>query len=387
MAQPTANSIRAMAAATPPERPIVIYGASGYTGKLIAAELDRRGAAIVLAGRSRDKLERVAAGLASTPPVAAVPLTDGAALRELLGGSGAVIGCAGPFTLHGTPLIAAAAATGTNYLDTTGEQPFIRAAFDDHGAAAAASGAGLVSGMGFDYAPGDMLAALTTEGLGPLAELTLAYSIRGFGPTRGTALSALEMMGGGDVEWRDGELRPGERYVGEGSFPFPSPIGSRRVGRYPAGETITVPRHVEVASMRVVIDLRSLIGLPLGPLGAPLMTVGGMAMATPLRGALERLVARLPEGPSPTDRAAVRFTIVCDARAADGRSRRGVLRGSDVYGTTAAALAEGALRMADPGYGESGALAPAQAFDPEGFLAALEPLGMRVELQPPSDGH
>ena len=77
--------------------------------------------------------------------------------------------------------------------------------------------------------------------------MTIAYSIRGFGPTRGTALSALEMIKGGDVEWRDGELRAAPRHVGAGSFDFPSPIGARRVGRYPAGEAITVPRHVDVA--------------------------------------------------------------------------------------------------------------------------------------------
>ena len=145
-----------------------------------------------------------------------------------------VIGCAGPFTLHGAPLIEAAAETGTHYLDTTGEQPFIRAAFDRWGDTAARSGsAALVSGMGFDYAPGDMLAALTADGLGPIEEMTVAYSIRGFVSTRGTTLSALEMVRGGDVTWRDGEYREAPAYVGEGDFQFPSPIGSRRVGRYP----------------------------------------------------------------------------------------------------------------------------------------------------------
>lgn len=369
-----------------PSRPIVVYGATGFTGKLISAELCSRGANLVLAGRDRAKLEAVAAGLPSSPTIAAVPLDGGTALRDLLAGAAAVIGCAGPFTLHGTPLIEAAAAVGTNYLDTTGEQPFIRASFERHGAAASASGAALVSGMGFDYAPGDMLAALTAEGLGPLEELTVAYSIRGFDPTRGTALSALEMVKGGDAEWRDGKLRTAGRYIGEGSFDFPSPIGARRVGRYPAGEAITVPRHVDVRSMRTVIDLRSLIGAPLGPLAAPAMTMSGVLMATPLRGAVGKLVARLPEGPSKTARRAVRFTLVCDARARDGSKRRGVLRGSDIYGTTAVTLAEGAQEMAAAGYDRSGGLAPSQAFDPATFTAALEPFGISVELEPLTDG-
>jgi len=361
--------------------PIVVYGASGYTGKLIAAELTRRGAEITLAGRNRDKLDEVAASLGGEPAVAAVALDDSAGLRSLVADAAVVIGCAGPFTLHGEPLIAAASETGTHYLDTTGEQPFIRASFDRWGEPAAKSGAALVSGFGFDYTPGDMLAAVTAEGLGALSGMTIAYTIRGFGPTRGTALSALEMVKGGDVEWRDGELREAGRYVGAGSFRFPSPIGTRRVGRYPAGEAVTVPHHVDVPSMDVVIDLRSLIGLPLGPLSAPVMTGSGLAMATPLRGAVSKLIARLPEGPTVEQRGAVRYTIVCDA-SHEGGTRRGILRGPDIYGTTAVILAEGATRMAAAGYDRNGALAPSQAFDASSFLAALEPFGVRVDVEP-----
>jgi len=366
---------------TPAAGRIVVYGATGFTGKLIAAELSERGADFVIAGRSREKLEVLAAALPSPPPIAAVSLDDEAALRSLLEPAACVIACAGPFTLHGRPVIEAAAATGTNYLDTTGEQPFIRDSFEVHGAAAVVSGAALASGMGFDYAPGDMLAALTADGLGPLRELTIAYAVRGFGPTRGTALSALEMMSGGDLEWRDGAHRVGPRYVGEGSFDFPSPIGSRRVGRYPSGEPITVPRHVDVTDLRSVIDLKGLMGQSLGPLSAPAMTASGLVLRGPVRKALGRLVDRMPEGPDERSRKAVRFTLACDVMAADGRRRRGVVRGSDIYGLTAVIMAEGALRMAATGYDRSGALAPSQAFDPAPFLAALGPFGLSVEIE------
>lgn len=365
-----------------PPGPIVVYGASGYTGRLISAELRRRGARIVLAGRDRGKLEALLEKLGGDAEVAAVQLSDRAGLRKLVGDATAVIACAGPFTLHGAPLIEAAAETGTPYLDTTGEQPFIRAAFERHGATASRSGAALVSGMGFDYAPGDMLAALTAEGLDGVDELTLAYSIRGFGATRGTALSALEMVGGGGVEWRDGELREAPRYVGAGSFAFPSPIGMQRVGRYPAGEQITVPKHVAVERVRTLIDLRSVLPLPLGPLGAAAMSGAGLAMAAAaLRSPLGRLIARLPEGPSERDRKAVRFTIVCELRAG-GQRRRGIVRGSDVYGTTAVLLAEGAMRMATGRPERAGALAPAEAFEPTAFMRALGPFGVTVEIEP-----
>jgi short subunit dehydrogenase-like uncharacterized protein len=359
--------------------PIVVYGASGYTGRLIARELARRGAELTLAGRDRQKLESVAAALEAEPAVAAVPLDDRDGLRGLLEGAGAVIACAGPFTLHGEPVLEAAVEAGTHYVDTTGEQPFIRAAFDRFGARAEEAGAALVSGMGFDYAPGDLIAALAAEGLGPLEEVTLAYSVRNFGPTRGTALSALEMMSAGDVEWVDGGYREADRSVGRGEFDFPSPIGRRRVGRYPAGEQITVPKHVETRAVRTLIDLRALMGVDLGPLAAPAMAAAGYAMQTPLRAAIAGLVDRLPEGPDEDARRAARYTIVCEARGAGG-GRRGIVRGSDVYGITAVCTVEAALRMATPGFEGKGALAPAQAFDPADFLGTLGEHGVAHEI-------
>ncbi|MFN8111585.1 MAG: saccharopine dehydrogenase NADP-binding domain-containing protein [Solirubrobacterales bacterium] len=372
-----------MEAERTPGREIVIYGASGYTGRLIAAELAGRGMPIVLAGRNGAKLEAVASGLQADAQIriAAVPVSDPAGLRDLIGPAAVAIGCAGPFTLHGTPVIEAAARTGTHYLDTTGEQPFIRDSFDRWGEPASASGAALVSGFGFDYVPGDMLAALTADGLGHVDELTLAYQVDDLGTTRGTTLSALEMIKGGDVEWRDRRYVEASRRAGRGRFGFPAPIGVQRVGRYPSGEQITVPRHVEVDTVRTVIGLRGLIGAELGPAAAPLMTASGYAMATPLRALAAKVVERLPEGPPESARQKARYTIVCEARTPAG-TRTGVLRGGDVYGITARIIAEGAARMAEPGYDRSGALAPSQAFDPADFLAALEPYGITTEIDP-----
>jgi hypothetical protein len=89
-----------------------------------------------------------------------------------------------------------------------------------------------------------------------------------------------------------------------------------------------------------------------------------------LRKALGAAIGRLPEGPSPADRAAARFTIVCEV-ARGSRKRRGVIRGSDVYGLTAAAVVRGAIIAAQGGVPRAGALAPAQAFAIEDFLKGL----------------
>jgi short subunit dehydrogenase-like uncharacterized protein len=355
---------------------ITIYGATGLTGRLIARELRGRGADFLIAGRNREKLDALSKELGGVP-VHAVAADDPAGLRNLLVDCSVVVACAGPFTLHGEALVAAAAETGTHYLDTTGEQAFMRMVFDRYGERAAETGAALVSGMGFDYLPGDMLAALTASEMGPLEEIVLAYCVHGFAPTRGTALSGLEIMRGGDVVWADGDWRAAPRSADGGRWRFPEPIGEQRMLRYPAGEQITVPRHVETARVRTLLN-GMVVPPRLMPLAVGASPLLGAAMRTPLRAAMGALIRRLPAAPSEADRKRARFTVSCEARGKSG-PRRGIVRGSDVYGLTAASLAHAATLCADPAYDRSGALAPAQAFDPLAFLATL---GLSVEVDP-----
>ncbi len=358
---------------------ITIYGATGFTGGLIARELRGRGADFSIAGRDRGKLETLSEELGGVP-VRAVAATDAAGLGEMLEECSVVVACAGPFTLHGEALVAAAAETGTHYLDTTGEQPFMRMVFDRYGERAAETGAVLVSGMGFDYLPGDMLAALTAEGMGPLEEIVLAYCVHGFAPTRGTALSGLEIMRGGDVVWADRDWRPAPRSADGGRWRFPEPIGEQRMLRYPAGEQITVPRHVETAKVRTLLN-GMVVPPKLMPLAVGASPLLGMAMRTPLRSAMGALIRCLPAAPSEADRKKARFTVSCEARGKSG-TRRGTVRGSDVYGLTAASLAHAATLCADPSFDRRGALAPAQAFDPSAFLAAMAGSGLSVDVEP-----
>jgi len=358
--------------------PIAVYGATGFTGGLIARELQRLGADFLIAGRDRGKLEGLSGELGGVP-FATVSLDDPAGLREMLEPCSVVAACAGPFTLHAEPVVEAAVETGTHYLDTTGEQGFMRMVFDRYGERAATKGAALVSGMGFDYLPGDLIAALTAEGMGPLEEIVVAYCVHGFAPTHGTALSGLEIMRGGDVVWSNGDWRPAPRSADGGRFRFPEPIGEQRMLRYPAGEQITVPRHVETAKVRTLLN--GMVPprlMPLAVISSPLL---GLTMRTPLRTAMGALIRRLPAAPSEEDRKKARFTISCEARGKSG-ARRGTVRGGDVYGLTAVSLAHGALLCADPGYGRKGALAPAQAFDPASFLDSLRNTGLDYEVAP-----
>jgi len=358
--------------------PIAVYGATGYTGRLVAAELRRRDADFLLSARNRAKLEILAEEIGGAETEVA-RLDDPAGLRRLLEPCAAVISCAGPFVQHGEPVLAAAAETGTHYIDTTGEQPFMRMVFDRYGKRAEESGAALVTAMGFDYVPGDLIASLTA-GAGPVDEVELAYFVKGFGPTRGTALSALGIMSGGDVEWRDGALREASQKVGRGTWDFGGEIGAQRMVRYPAGEQITVPKHVE--TRRVITRLTASTTVPLpGPAATMVMVPLQLALRTPLRRGLEALIPRMPKGPSTESRRKSRFVIHCEARRGAER-KRGTVSGSDLYGLTARTTVEGALRCAAEGYDRRGALAPSQAFDPADFLDSLRSAG--VEYEAPS---
>ena len=359
--------------------PIAVYGATGFTGKLVSRELHRRGADFLVAGRNQAKLDALAAELGGVPARAA-SLDDPAALRALLDPCAAVIACAGPFAEHGEPVLAAAVDRGTHYIDTTGEQPFMQMVFDRYGQRAARNGTALVTGMGFDYAPGDLLASLVADGMGPLDEIVLAYSVAGFGATRGTALSALGIIGGDSVIWSDRRRQKAPRNVDGGDWEFPDPVGRKRTLRYPSGEQLTVPLHVETNSVRTLLN-GMMVPARLAPLAGFAMPALGMALRTPLRRAAEGVIGRMPEGPSDEDRKSARFMVSCEARAGT-RSRRGVTTGTDVYGLTAVTTSHAALLAAAPDFDRAGALAPAQAFDAAEFFAALEDFGVDVDVEP-----
>ena len=360
---------------------VVLYGATGYTGVLVTDELVRRGAPFVLAGRDRKKLERVTAERGRDASIAVATLDDPESLRRVFADARVVINCAGPFTVAGTAVVRAAIDTGTHYLDSTGEQAYMRMVFERFGTEAEGRGVALVPAMGFDYVPGDCISRLAAAGHEPLESLTLAYAVEGFGMSRGTMRSGLEAMKGGDLVYEDGRWQSPTLRGSRESFEFPEPIGSQAMARYPSGEVITVPRHTRTRAVRSLITARTVAPGPLAPMMPVLQPGLRLALRTPLRRALGRAVSLLPEGPSAEDRRAARFTIVAEARAEDGSVGRGVVRGSDVYGLTAVTLVHGAELMWSDGYDRSGALGPAAAYDPERFLAYLTQHGLSWDLE------
>jgi short subunit dehydrogenase-like uncharacterized protein len=359
--------------------PIAVYGATGYTGRLVAAELAGADVDFVVSGRNQAKLDALQKELSLEAPARAARIDDPPSLRELLADCSVLIDCAGPFVRYGEPVLAAAVETGTHYLDTTGEQPYMRMAFERYGPEAARAGVAVVPAMGFDYVPGDMLASLTAAEMGELDELSLHYCWQNFQPSQGTARSALEIIGGGDLEWRNMEWVEASGGVSRGAYEFPAPFGRQRMFRYPSGEQITVPRHLSARNVRVSMNAGAFSSDRLAPIFSATVRPAGLAMRTPLKRLAGAVISRLPEGQTPDQRERMRWMIVCEAKRGE-IERKGVISGRDVYGLTAAAIVRGATIAAGKGFDASGGLAPSQAFESQGFLEGLERFDVRWEV-------
>ena len=142
---------------------VVVYGASGFTGQLVAEYLNRRyglGGELrwALAGRSEDKIRAVMAesGLPAELPVLVADSSDAAALQALAARTKVVLTAVGPYQLYGSDLVAACVAEGTDYVDLCGEPNWMRTMIDQHDAAARESGARIVFSCGFDSIPSDL---------------------------------------------------------------------------------------------------------------------------------------------------------------------------------------------------------------------------------------
>jgi short subunit dehydrogenase-like uncharacterized protein len=138
---------------------IVIYGASGFTGRLVAeylaAEYGKSDLRWAIAGRSLDKLASVrdAIGAPGDLPLIAADADDPASLKAMVGRTASVLSTVGPYQLYGSGLVAACATGGTDYLDLCGEPLWMRQMIDAHEAEARSSGARIVFSCGYDSLP------------------------------------------------------------------------------------------------------------------------------------------------------------------------------------------------------------------------------------------
>lgn len=360
---------------------VVVLGASGFVGALVAEHLARHApdVGVALAGRSRERVERVRAGLpgrARDWPVVVADSTDPVSLAALAGSTRVVVSTVGPYLRYGMPLVEACARAGTHYADLTGEAPFVREAIDRFDDVARGSGARLVHACGYDAVPSD-LAMLTlhrtveADGAGPLGHVRLVARARG-GVSGGTVAS---MRGIVELAATDASVRrllsdpfslspdrdaeptvpqppdhPAPGRTVEGGWVAPSPMASfntRVVRRSNAlqgwayGRTL---RYGEVAGTgRGAKGAAVAVGLTAGMGAAAAVLALG-----PTRAVVDRFLPAPGTGPDEQTRRSGWFRMDVHAATTTGRHYRSVAAGSGDpgYAATAVMIGEAALALA-----------------------------------------
>ena len=343
---------------------MAVLGATGFTGRLVLERAREAGLPLRLVGRRREALAALA------QPGDETRVADARSEADLLSafeGASVVASLAGPYLELGPRPVAAAIGAGAHYVDVTGEQAFARLVHEGFGDSAAERGVALLTAFGFLYAIGDLAVRLAADGLEPVDEAIAAYAVSGFRlGSPGTRRTVGRAMSQPVVTYEDGSLvrsRFGAT-TREVEFPF----GRARVVEWTGTEPLTVPRHTRAHSVRsyVTVPLPGLVArvARLGPLAAPLV----------------RLSARLKGGPSATRRSATRWTVVGEARG-EGGARRATLTGHDVYGLTALLVVRAAEALRAGRVEATGALAPAEAFEPRALLEHLAPLAEPASVE------
>jgi short subunit dehydrogenase-like uncharacterized protein len=183
---------------------IVLYGATGFVGKLTAEYLARAGgdARIALAGRSAEKLAAVCETLgdnAQSWELITADASQPSTLNALAERTQVVVTTVGPYIRYGLPLVAACAAAGTDYADLTGEPMFVRKSIDLHHKQAINTGARIVHSCGFDSIPSDLTVyalyrRATEDEAGQLTDTNMVVRALAGGVSGGTVASMIEFL-------------------------------------------------------------------------------------------------------------------------------------------------------------------------------------------------
>lgn len=386
------------------EYDVVLLGATGFTGQLVAEYLAASAPADLrwaIAGRSRPKLETVRAGLTSPHPDA-VPVglveadaTDLASVSSLARRTRVVATTVGPFMEYGDGLVAACADNGTHYADITGEPEFVDRMWLRHHDRATETGAKLVHCCGFDSVPHDLGAWWTLQHLpadepiamrgyvsarGSISAGTYHSAIRAFGRARQLRRAAAER--------RARETRPAGRRVGSTPVqPHREPVSGRWTVPLPTIDPIVVRRSAQ-ACEEYGPDFRyghfAVVGTARAAAAAVTGAAGLMALSQlpPARAALLRLKTS-GEGPKAERRERSWFRVRFVATAAEQTVVTQVSGGDPGYAETAKMLGESAMCLAlDDLSPESGQLTTVQAMAPA-LLGRLRRTGIDFQVFDP----
>lgn len=336
----------------------MIYGATGYTGELVAEAAKERGESPILAGRSAEKVR--ALGEKLRLPWRAFPL-DRPDLRDVA----LVLHCAGPFSATSRPMVDACLAARAHYLDITGEIEVFEAVFA-RDAEARERGVVLLPGTGFDVVPSDCLAALLKRKVPGATQLELAFAPAGRS-SPGTLKTSIEALPRGGLVRRGGKLVRVRPAAEVREIPF---ADKRRLAMsIPWGDVASAYRSTQIPDITVFMAAK-----PRVIRAARLTRLTGPLLGLPfVQQFLKAGVERNVRGPDREERA--RGAVQLWGRASDGtRSSELTMTVPEGYTLTTDAALECARRVL-AGAVAPGAWTPAQAFGAD-FAATLP--GVRV---------
>jgi saccharopine dehydrogenase (NAD+, L-glutamate forming) len=394
-----------MTDASPPtsdrELDLVLFGATGFTGRLTAEYLARHAPAGLrwgLAGRNPSKLESVRDHLAAADEslgdlaLLHADVTDDVSLKDVANRARLVISTVGPYLRYGEPLVAACAEAGTDYVDLTGEPEFVDRMYVAHHATAQQTGARLVHACGFDSIPHDLGAYFTVQQLPDDVPITLRGVVRASGMVSGgTFHSAMN----GFARVRQSRAAYAARRTIE---PRPDGRSSRAVAGKPHRDSVLGRWLVPLPTIDPMIVARS--GAALAAYGpefryshyagtktlryavggaTTVAALGVAAQVPPLRRAL---LNRVPagEGPDPARRSRSWFKVDFIGEGGGQTVHTRVSGGDPGYDETAKMLAESALCLAfDDNPPTAGQVTTAQAMG-DALTGRLVAAGLKFEV-------
>jgi short subunit dehydrogenase-like uncharacterized protein len=361
---------------------IVVFGATGYTGRLVAERLAAQGARPVLAGRDERRLAELAERLGGADVIRADAMRRNSVFAAVEPGD-VLVSTVGPFAKWGDAAVRAAiAASGSVYIDSTGEPVFIRRVFEELGGPAERAGVTLMPAMGFDFVPGALAGALALREAGRDAvRVDVGYFSLGMGAGGASAGTRASLVGAtlnDNHAFRAGAVRtvrPAERVR-----TFPVKGKDRSAISVGGAEHFTLPPvHPGLLEVNVYLGW-------FGPLAKPLQAgtlAGAVALRLPgvrsvLQAAGERLVS-LAGGPEAGTTPGTLSWVPAVAYDAAGEPLAEVhLTGADGYDFTASFIAWAAQRAAGGDKPHAvGAVGPVEAFGLDALEQGCAAAGLR----------
>jgi short subunit dehydrogenase-like uncharacterized protein len=364
---------------------IVLFGATGYTGRLVAERLAGAGERPVLAGRSEERLRALAEQLGGLEWATADVMRQNSVFALVSEGD-VLLSTVGPFAKWGEPAVRAAIAAKATYVDSTGEPQFIRRVFEQHGPAARSAEVALLTAMGYDFVPGALAGALALQQAGSAAVRVDVgyYSLGGVAGalSSGTKQSLVGASLNDGYAFRGGALR--DVRAAERVRAFPVKGKQRTAVSIGGAEHFTLP-----AAFPRLLEVNVYLGW-FGPLARPMQAgtlIGSIATRLPgVRGALQFAGSRLAglgASPEPGTTPGGMSWVAAVAYDAFGEQLAEVhLSGADGYAFTAEFLAWTARSAAAGRVAGTGAVGPVEAFGLDALERGCRQAGLERVLAP-----